>query len=320
MRRTEPGPDAAAGGGDILATWLLTDGRPGHEAQLRGLAQAISRRQPTDLRWVKVADRRVSWLDLLRGHYPDLAHTPAPRLAIAAGHGTHRELLALGRASACMTCVLMRPSLPLWCFDAAIIPRHDGPPQNARVLATSGVLNPIAPASSPDETHGLIMLGGPSRHFDFPLDRLCHQVASLCAHFPAMRWTATTSRRTPEGVAGALRARGAANLQVVDHNNTGVDWVEQMLGQCSQAWITEDSVSMVYEALTAGIATGVIPLPAARAGRLQRGLGELHRTGMLNRLEDVLAGRHPEPPAHPLQEADRAAEWLLRRLRPGGAA
>lgn len=315
MPVTEPLPSSPARARKTLAVWLLSDGKPGHQAQLHGLAQALSRRQPVDLTWVDIESRSASWTDLLLGRYPDLPGTGAPHLAIGAGHGTHRQLLALGRASHCMTCVLMRPSLPLRCFDAAIIPRHDDPPANSgHVLVTDGVLNPVIPASEPDVSRGLILLGGPSRHYHFPLAEVCQQVTSLCARFPQVDWTASTSRRTPAGTADSLRAMALDNLQLVDHTDTPTGWVAQTLGQCAQAWITEDSVSMVYEALSAGIATGLITLPAVRGGRLQRGLGDLQQNGRLNRLGDVLAGQQPERPPRPLQEADRAADWLLQRL------
>ena len=297
-----------------LSTWLLSDGKPGHEAQLRGLAQALARRQSLALTWVNVADLSVSWTDLLRGRYPGLTAAQTPRLAIAAGHASHLLLLTLRRATGCMTCVLMRPSLPLCCFDAAIVPRHDRPRRSARVLVTDGALNPVLPASHPDSSSGLILVGGPSRHFRFPLHDVCRQVAALCTRFPEIHWTASTSRRSHAHTAASLQALGLANLETLAHTETPTGWVADSLSRCGQAWITEDSVSMVYEALSAGVATGLIALPARHRGRLQRGLRELRQRNMLNRLDAVIAGQHPAPPPQPLQEAERAADWLLQRL------
>lgn len=312
--QTESPPAGNAAAPGAIATWLLSDGRPGHEAQLRGLAQALARRRAIDLTWVDVSQDRVTWADLLRGRYPRLQEGSRPQLAVGAGHGSHRPLLALGRASGCTTCVLMRPSLPVRCFDAAIIPRHDRPQQRDRVLVTEGVLNPIVPSDNPDASRGLILLGGGSPHFRFPLPEVCQQVAALCRHFPHVHWTASTSRRSPLGTVESLRALGLANLQLVAHEDTPPGWVADSLGRCGQAWISEDSVSMVYEALSAGIATGLIELPGARRGRLQRGIAQLHSQSMLNRLDVVLAGAQPAPPPRVLQEADRAADWLLQRL------
>lgn len=300
---------------ETLSTWLLSDGKPGHEAQLRGLAQALARRQSLALTWVNVTGLTVSWTDLLRGRYSGLAAAQTPHLAIAAGHGSHRLLLALRRTSGCMTCVLMRPSLPLCCFDAAIVPRHDRPRRSARVLVTDGALNPILPASHPDSSSGLILLGGPSRHFRFPLRDVCRQVAALCTRFPEIHWTASTSRRSPAHAATSLQALKLPNLETVEHTQTPTGWVADSLSRCGQAWITEDSVSMVYEALSAGVATGLIALPSGHRGRLQRGIADLQQRNMLNRLDAVVAGQHPAPPPQPLQEADRAADWLLQRLR-----
>lgn len=320
MPHTEPSLAATTTPTGPIAIWLLSDGKPGHEAQLQGLGQALARRQPVALTWINVAARRASWADLLRGRYPGLTTCDAPQLAVGAGHGTHRQLLALARASGCKTCVLMRPSLPLRWFDAAIIPHHDLPPHRPQVLVTEGVLNPIKPALGTDSSRGLILLGGPSRHFHFPIDHVCARIALLCAHFPTMQWTASTSRRTPDGMVAALKRSAVENLQVTEHTDTPSGWVAQMLSCCSQAWITEDSVSMVYEALSAGLATGLIPLPAVHAGRLQRGIENLYRNNMLNSLDQVLAGQSPQRPSQPLQEAGRAADWLLQRLTDKGQA
>lgn len=311
MLRAEQ-PHAKASGAITIS--LLSDGKPGHEAQLQGLGQALARRRPVTLTWINVAARRASWMDLLRGRYPDLTAPNIPTLAVGAGHGTHRQLLTLGRASGCLTCVLMRPSLPLRCFDAVVIPAHDLPPQGPRVLVTDGVLNPILPATRMDDSRGLILLGGPSRHFHFPVDDVCARIALLCQRFPGMQWTASTSRRTPDGTVSVLKAKAIANLQVMSHIDTPRGWVAQMLSNCAQAWITEDSVSMVYEALSAGTATGLLALPTVRAGRLQYGMENLHRRNMINLLDPILAGQLPQRPAHPLQEADRAADWLLQKL------
>lgn len=314
MRQAERRHPDTATAPAAITTWLLSDGKPGHEAQLQGLGQALARRQPVELTWIDVANRRAGWTDLLRGRYPGLTAPHGPALAVAAGHGTHRQLLALGLASDCVTCVLMRPSLPLRWFDAAVIPRHDLPPRSSRVLATDGVLNPILPATKVDGSRGLVLLGGPSRHFHFPVEDVCARVALLCQRFPEMHWTASTSRRTPAGTMDALTAKAIANLQVISHTDTPRGWVAQMLSSCAQAWITEDSVSMVYEALSAGTATGLLALPTARAGRLQRGMETLHRRNMINLLDPILAGHSPQRPTQPLQEADRAADWLLQKL------
>ncbi|TCO77558.1 mitochondrial fission ELM1 family protein [Chromatocurvus halotolerans] len=305
---------STAAASEAIRIWLLSDGKAGHEAQLQGLGQALARRRPVTVTWIDVASRRAGWTDLLRGRYPDLTASNTPTIAVGAGHATHRQLLTLGRASGCLTCVLMRPSLPLRCFDTAVVPRHDLPPQSPRVLVTEGVLNPILPATKVDDSRGLILLGGPSRHFHFPVDDVCTRVALLCQRFPGMQWTASTSRRTPDGTIAALAAKAVANLQVISHTDTPQGWVAQMLSGCAQAWITEDSVSMVYEALSAGTATGLLALPTVRAGRLQHGMENLHRRNMINLLDPILAGQSPQRPAQPLQEAARAADWLLQKL------
>jgi hypothetical protein len=312
-----PDPASTAPGAARPVVWLLCDGRAGHRSQLRGLAAALERRGVRNPLWVDARAHRTRWRDLVFRRCPDSLPVRGPDLAVGAGHGTHRLLLTLGRAHRCLTCVLMRPSLPFVCFDAAIVPLHDGPPQRDSVLPTRGVLNAIQPSANPDPARGLILLGGPSRHFGFPLDDICKQVRGLCGRFPEVQMMLSDSRRSPPELIPALRRDTPANLTLVDHRDTASGWLATTLADCGQAWVSEDSVSMVYEALSAGVATGVFTLPRARDGRLQQGLAALRDEGFLNALDAVLAGQPMRAPPHALQEAERAADWLLARVAGG---
>jgi mitochondrial fission protein ELM1 len=53
-------------------------------------------------------------------------------------------------------------------------------------------------------------------------------------------------------------------LTIVPFAATSPDWLPTQLARADQAWVTADSVSMVYEALTAGAAVGVLDVPRPR--------------------------------------------------------
>ncbi len=299
---------------ESLTVWLLTDDKPGHRNQLRGLAQRLERLAGARCHWISVAAKGVSLWACLHGK--NVAPTlPAPDLAIAAGSGTQRALLATGRHFRCRTALLMKPNFPYGWLDVAIVPQHDQPPRCDHVLATRGVINAVVPPPTlTDEKRGLLLIGGLSKHFGWDSTALIEQIVALCREQPAWHWTLTDSRRTPADFLPALESARPVNLSIAPSNTTPPAWLPAQLAASRRVWVTPDSVSMVYEALTAGVPTGLFELPAGGGGRIAQGLQQLLADGVATpfarRTELAQAGR-PQ-----LQEADRAARWLLHRLFP----
>ena len=249
----------------------------------------------------------------LAGIFPPGAGLPDPDLIVGAGHATHAALLAARRARGGRAVVLMRPSLPLAWFDLCVIPAHDRPPARPNVLVTRGPLNPLAPGERRGE-EGLVLVGGPSAHHGWDGAAVLAAIGEVLAREPGRPWTVTTSRRTPPEFAEALRAALAGRARVVPWQETGPGWLPERLARAAVAWVTEDSVSMAYEALSAGAAVGLLPVPRrGRAGRVVRGIDELVAAGLAVRLADWLAGAALRPPAEPLDEAGRCADWILTR-------
>ena len=78
-------------------------------------------------------------------------------------------------------------------------------------------------------------------------------------------------------------------------------------------WVTEDSVSMIYEALTAGCRVGLLPLPRKSAGRLHRAVDRLIEEGFVCGRNDLDAGMELPAPPRTLDEANRCAGLLLEK-------
>ncbi len=83
------------------------------------------------------------------------------------------------------------------------------------------------------------------------------QIGALLARKPDVHWTLTTSRRTPVDFLAQLDV-DRPQLTVVPCAQTGPDWLPEQLARAAQVWVTQDSVSMIYEALTAGAAVGLL--------------------------------------------------------------
>ena len=311
-----------------VVVWAFTDGKAGHENQTRGLLAALARRQPVDARWINVPAYASVLSSLMTRRFLPGVGLPPPDLLIGAGHRTHLPLLAARRAHGGRTIVLMKPSLPRAWFDLCVIPEHDDVQgstsaagagragaagvSGANVLSTRGALNPVEPGRK-NARAGLILIGGPSRHHGWNENEIFSQVEAITARENDIDWTLTTSRRTPSATTTRLRALTCKNLTVVPVAETGPGWLSERLTSAAQVWVTEDSVSMVYEALTANAATGLLDVPAKRESRIVRGITALRRDGLVTGFADWQRGRKLAPPAAPFNEAARAAAWISEK-------
>ncbi|MDP3584893.1 MAG: mitochondrial fission ELM1 family protein [Thiobacillus sp.] len=291
--------------------WIVSDGKPGHLNQSLGLAEALARATPTTIHTLPALPAWRALLALLLKRVPGPA-LPAPDLILGAGHATHLTLLAARRARGGRTVVLMKPSLPRRCFDLCMVPRHDGLAGDAHTLVTEGALNRIRPAATHDSSLGLILVGGVSRHFDWDSDAIQLQIKSILARTPDTQWTLTTSRRTPADFLEALPT--FPNLSVTPHTATSPEWLPTQLARCGTAWVTPDSASMVYEALTAGAEVGVFDLPVNPKSRVGWAISELADAQRITRFVSWCAHGVLHPDVHPLAEADRCAGWILEWL------
>lgn len=300
--------------------WLIHDDKPGHRNQLRGLANRLKARVDARCHWLDAGALTVPLWRALLGVGPtlDLPHNlRRPALIVAAGTGTHRLLLALRRTPGALTALLMRPSFPQRWIDCRIIPQHDHPTPLPDTLITTGVLNPLTPmAKLTERKHGVVLIGGPSRHYRWDDEAILRQFDQLLQEYPDWHWTVTSSRRTPIELISALQKCEGPHVRFRHHRDTHDQWLAHTLAASRAAWITPDSASMVYESLTAGIPTGLFSLPPVSGSRVADGveaLLESRRLHTLSEASSVMAATAPVSP--PLWEADRAAQWLLERCR-----
>jgi len=296
---------------DQLVVWRFIDGKAGHEAQSQGLLEALQRKVALEVHEVQVAQvHRAAWQWLL-GRFPCGRDLPAPDWIIGAGHRTHLPMLAARRARGGQIVVLMRPSLPLACFDWAVVPEHDRPGVAHNLIVTQGVLNTVCRAEQASSAKGLFLLGGPSKHYRWDDAAMVEQVRRIVAQQPEVEWVLTTSRRTPALTLQGVQSLQLENLTVVPVEATAPGWVRSRLQECGRVWVSEDSISMIFEALTAGAQVGLLDVPAnGKHSRVQAAVQKLKADGRVS----VGQGEPIVNPAlPPLAEADRVADLLLAR-------
>jgi mitochondrial fission protein ELM1 len=297
--------------GSQLIIWRLVDGKAGHENQSLGLVQALAKLTDSQCINIKVSHGFEAVAGLLSSTWGLGAGLPLPDFIIGAGHATHLHVLAAQRAYGGKTIILMQPTLPVTLFDLCLIPEHDQYRGGGEYLETRGVINPIKSDGKHADNQAVIMIGGPSKHCDWDALKLIAQVYELANHNPHINYTLTTSRRTPKGFLSAVKRIHLPNLTVIPFEETESGWLAQQLSESAYAWVTEDSVSMIYEALTAHVAVGLLNMPVNRRSRVSRGVQKLINQGMVTRFDFLQTYQQKLKPVVGFIEADRCSHWIV---------
>ncbi len=295
---------------------ILTDGRPGHENQSMGLAEALGRRVPVAIETVGIRAGGRHFFGNLR-EAAKLDTGANVDLLLGAGHRVHLPLCFARARLGVPAVVLMKPSLPVSCFDLVVTPRHDAtdPADTKKKVFTFGALNRL-PEQLPEKTElGLFLIGGPSQHHAWDSAAMLQSIQRVLVANPTLTWKLADSRRTPPDFRAALEGAGLP-LEYVKHEQTVPGWLPKELAAAKIAWVSEDSISMVYEAMTAQARVGILPVPQLKKeSRVVRSVGDLVDQGMVALLgSDGSLSRAPLPKVAAFHEAGRCADILLERF------
>jgi hypothetical protein len=285
--------------------WRFVDGKAGHDAQSRGLVTALQEQLAVSVFDIPVNKNVSGFWSWLTADYRPGRGLPAPELLLGAGHATHWHLLAARRHRGGRIILLMKPSLPVSWFDLCLVPEHDGLTPAANVMTTRGVLNSLRAGGEHAADTGLILLGGPSRHFRWKDSDILSQLERLVSERPVKRWLLTTSPRTPEPLLEALVDR--PEFECTPYLPGNRDWLPDRLAEAGEAWVTEDSVSMIYEALTAGTRVGLLKVKRSQHNRITAGVDAMVKDGWVGAPGQLRPAAGPD---RPLNEAQRCANWI----------
>lgn len=298
-----------------MVIWRIVDGRRGHDNQSLGLVNALSHRVTSTSHDIPVSCYQPRLWHFLCRKYPPGKDLPEPHLIVGAGHGTHLHLLFARRAYGGRTVVIMKPSVPAALFDFCLIPDHDNPRITDSIIITRGALTAVTPGKHHDPKQGLIMVGGPSRHYDWDDNSLLEQISLILKKMSGIRWVITDSPRTPGITSQLLKNINEVNADFQPCGVTGPGWVSEQLQQAGYAWVSEDSMSMVYESLTAGVATGLLNVPSLQQGKFTSCIQNLIINKMITAFDEWKKGKELAPPEDLLDEAGRCADYLLEKIK-----
>ena len=295
-----------------LNIWKVTDGKPGHESQTDGLIAAIRALRGVTETIIHVNKRPnifpmfFCWLFRNR---PSVFPAGTPDLIIGAGHRTHSWLLLARSLCGGKTIVLMKPSLPLKRFDYVVVPKHDYVQPRANVIETKGMLNAVTFVLEKDLQKGLMLIGGKSKHYEWDGSRIATQVKKIVDQDKKVRWTLTTSRRTPESF---LQLLEGLEIEIVPFEETDVTWLLELYKASGKIWVTPDSVSMVYESLSSGAMTSVFSLAPSKApSRVRNGLEQLMKNTLVGSFDALEDGLIREQAPSEFNESERVANIIL---------
>jgi len=167
------------------------------------------------------------------------------------------------------------------------------------------------PARERDPALGLILVGGPSRHHDWDPQDLLAQIEAIATREPERRWLAAGSPRTPAATLALLDR--VPQVSSVTFEDAPAHWLVEYIARAARVWVTQDSVSMAFEAASSGAATGVLHVPARRHGRVHAAVNSLIQSGHATSFAAWRDGRTLAAGDPPLQEAARCADALLTR-------
>src|SRR5690606_1675908 len=96
-------------------------------------------------------------------------------------------------------------------------------------------------------------------------------------------------------------------LQIFPVEDTPQGWIFEEMQKAEAVWVTEDSVSMIFEALTAGCRVGVIKVDRLKQDRITQSVDQMIQSNLVSDSASIQTLAE----AHAFKEAERVATYLL---------
>ena len=306
-----------------LRVVALLDGRPGHVKQTQGILQALQELVEVDIREMVVFAQPflgvLKQLFLLGCPGKGLVHplVEGADLLLGTGSRTHLPLLLYKKSYGIPALTCMSPSAIIRRnFDLCFVPEHDGLAESHNIMHTVGAPNCSRNKGRHQDNQGLILLGGvdTKSHF-WNSAAIAHMVRDIVARENSMQWTISSSPRTPVDTVCLMRELAAAHAHVrfFAYQETQPGWIEDQYDKNSMVWVTSDSISMIYEALTGGCKVGVIPLIWRKENsKFKRNENLLLEKGLVLSFSSWQQGQSTWRENIQLNEAQRCAKRILQ--------
>lgn len=306
---------------------LFRDGRPGHEKQSMGILHALRRYVDLDIHEILVEEKGL--LKNIFDHFksifclspPPVNKQNKPDLIIGTGSRTHIPILSCKRKFGGYAITCMSPAAFLRNkFDLCFVPVHDRIVLKPNIVMTTGPPNMAKNSNNHDKCKSMILVGGEDeRSHRWDSEKILLQIRDLLRVSTDQVWTISSSPRTPDETDRLLSSlvRDHPAVNYVPFNRTIPGWIEKQYSCNKTVWVTGDSISMVYEALTAGCRVGIIPVDwNKKDNKFLYSLNYLVENQRVFTLNQYLEGASYHVETKPLNESDRCAKEILKRWWP----
>ena len=254
----------------IKVIWRFIDGKAGHDKQSLALVESLMNQTKCRLFDFNVQGQRNPILNIIFKNYKLPEGITKPDIAIGAGHKTHLHLLAIKRCFNAKIVVIMKPSIPLIFFDLCIIPKHDGIKNGPNIINTQSSLVKFNSNLKKKENTGLILIGGPSKHYFWDSKTVLEEICKISKKFKFRKLLLSTSRRTPFDFLDQLNELNIPDIKVYEYSKIKSDWLDKHINKVKNIWVTNDSYSMVTEALASGADVDIIDLKVKQDSKLSK--------------------------------------------------
>ena len=314
------------------APWTITDGRAGNVRQAVALASALrlGAHRPLVLEprapWKWVAPRWLPGMaDGFGPRFSELVASP-PDLAVGCGRQAAGALRALRQRGTTVVQIL-DPRLSPRHWDLVVVPEHDRL-RGENVLTLLGSLNPVnddwlalgraafAEFGALPGPRTALLVGGPTGHAPWDEADMARVFEQVAAQVRAEGGSvlATTSRRTPPALVGALRKAFVGVPQVIwGDGGDGVNPYAGLLGWAHRVVVSPDSVNLLSEACATRVPV-CVALGEQAQGRMVVFQQALRERG---RLQERWLEWEVEGDVVPLRETGRVATLVRERLAGG---
>jgi len=275
---------------------ILNDRRAGHLnqcvafAKLQGAEYVIADVRYKS-RWLKALSYLLDWFHV----YTDVLFTcmlpeESFDIVVAAGSTTAYPLKVLSKRFGVKSVSMMLPRGYRYDYDTIFAQEHDAPPEAANIIPIPANFSFIVPSGlfrASGKSVGVV-IGGDNSVFHFSAEQLKHQLSKIFEAYPDYTFAVTTSPRTTKEIE-AVVALFSFEYSVIFSENP-INPIPDFLDQCERVFITQDSTSMISEAVSYGNAyIEVLPLEGGGENKFSRLVQRLEEGGYLHCFDGTFA-------------------------------
>ena len=281
----------------------IKDGKKGHEKQVQALLEELSKTIDIKIyeedyhisslkRFFDIFHHSTSYVfkkydscKIIKSYNKNDIH-----LVVGAGSNIHTRLLLLKKFlkdsynKDIVAISVLTPSLFKNEFNFICAPNHDE-------IKLSNIKNTIffegslakVSIQEPDNSIGLIGLGGINNHFIFNEDDLIKQIEYILSLYPNKDWYLFSSRRTTELMISKINilTNSYSNLIITDQS------FDEIIKRASIKFITQDSMNMVYESLSTKGQTFVFNMKHKNENKITKQIKKLLENKQIGYIENI---------------------------------